>query len=779
MAKRTAQVVQVGKRKIELSNLKKVLFPAAGILKAEVIEYYLKIAPTILRHIKGRPLSLVRFPDGVDGERFFQKNRPDWAPDWFDYVQLTDDKPLEYLVATEEASLVWLANLACLELHQYHSRKPHFENPDYFVFDLDPPEDDDFLRVVDIALKLRQYVIPFGYHSFVKTTGGKGIHIVIPIEPKWDFHTAFEAAQALAKPFVEANSNETTLHIKKEARKGKVLVDIYRNRSSQSIVCPYSIRGVPNAQVSMPVTWERLEEMQSPAEFDIYTAVESVLSDGDAWEAIGAYATQLHTQRTTETAGAKPLPPSRKRKTPEVLEEYARKRSFAKTPEPGPEFSIGEDTGFVIHRHHASRLHYDLRLEREGTLKSWAVPRGMPPRPGIKRLAVATEDHPMKYLTWEGEIPKGEYGGGKMWIYALGRYEITKEKKDGFYFRLESKELSAEYRIYQTRGNEWLLERLDNPQIDFTQQMVEPMLAQSRSDPPKGSEYIYEVKWDGIRAMISLDEGEMHIHSRNGRDLTKLFPELLIPEQAFRATSALFDTEIVCLEASGQPNFRKVINRIQQRAESAIERAVTRNPAVCYVFDCLYLDGRPLINDPLLRRREWVADAIKRDTPYRVSEYVREGAQLFEAAKQLQLEGIMAKDENSRYFPGKRSSGWFKVKTRQTTECLILGYTEGRGGREDVFGALQLGEYVDGELAYRGKVGTGFDDALLKSVFAEVKKLKKTRRMIREKPIDNAKTEWVEPKLFCEIQYASLTENGTYREPVFLRLRPDLEVEEN
>jgi len=767
-------MVQVGKRKIDLSNLQKVLFPADGIVKAEIVQYYLKIAPTILSHIKGRPLSLIRFPDGTEGERFFQKNKPNWTPDWIESVKFADGEP-DYMLATEEATMVWLANLACLEVHQYHCRKPHFTAADYFVFDLDPPENDRFERVLEIAFKLKEHIEQFGYHPFVKTTGGKGLHLVVPIEPKWDFGAAFDAARQIAKPFVENNSRQTTLHIKKEARKGKILVDIYRNRAGQSIVSPYSLRGRDGAPVSMPLTWEQLQNVTDPLQFNVRNAVQHVLSDGDAWEAIAAYATQLHTQAPAPKRQAKKLTASRKHKTPEALELYARKRSFNKTPEPGADIVGGQGNGFVIHRHHASRLHYDLRLERDGTLKSWAVPRGMPPRPGIKRLAVATEDHPMKYLTFEGEIPKGQYGGGMMWVYALGKYEITKEKKDGFYFRLQSKELNAEYRIYQTKGTEWLLERLDTPQIDLVQDEVEPMLAQSLRNPPQGDDYIYEVKWDGIRALISLNEGELKIRSRNQRDITANFPELRIPEQAFRATAALFDTEIVCLDADGKPDFKNVINRIQQRHEGAIERASRKHPAVCYIFDCLYLDGRPLIHDPLLRRREWLVDAVKRDTPYRVSDYVTEGQALFDAAKKMGLEGIVAKDKTSRYLPGKRSNTWYKVKTRQTTECVVIGYTYGKGDRESAFGALQLAQYNQDGLEYRGKVGSGFDSKLLKSVFAELQKFKPSKRPVKEKPFDDKSTVWIEPKLFCEIEYASLTKNNTYREPVFLRLRPDLE----
>ena len=213
---RTSQIAQVGKRKIELSNLTKVLYPDDNIVKAQLIQYYLKLAPTILMHLKNRPLSVVRFPDGINGDKFFQKNRPVWAPDWLGYVTLGDgDEKKDYILATEEASLVWLANLACIEMHEMHARVPHFDKPDYIVFDIDPPDEYTFPRVAELGLEFKEHIESFGYHPFVKTTGRKGLHIVVPIEPKWTFDKAFEAAEAVAKPFVAAHSTTTTLHIKK------------------------------------------------------------------------------------------------------------------------------------------------------------------------------------------------------------------------------------------------------------------------------------------------------------------------------------------------------------------------------------------------------------------------------------------------------------------------------------------------------------------------------------------------------------------------------------
>jgi bifunctional non-homologous end joining protein LigD len=773
VAKKNVQLAQVGKRKVELSNLDKVLFPEDHVVKAEIIEYYLKIAPTILNHIKGRALTLIRFPDGIHGENFYQKNRPDWAPDWIEFETLGSIEK-DYIIATEPALLVWLANLAALELHQLHSRRPHFDKPDYMVFDLDPPEGYDFTTVVSIAFDLKAHIETFGYTPFVKTTGGKGLHICCPLEPQQDFSTVFDAAQAIAQPFVDS-TKETTLHIKKEARKGRVLVDIYRIRSGQSIVSPYSLRARLGAPVSMPLKWEELEGLTDPKQFNISNAVEKVLADGDAWESFGAYAVELHTHRKTQVAKGKKLPPNKKHKSPEQLETYEKKRDFTKTPEPTPEILTGSNNNFVVHRHHASHLHYDLRLEQDGVLKSWAVPRGLPPRPGIRRLAVQTEDHPMEYLTFNGKIPKGQYGGGDMWIYALGKYQITKEKKDGFYFKLNSKEMNGEYRMHRTKEKEFLLERVDEPQIDFVNKFVEPMLSETRDEPPREPGYVYEVKWDGIRALIRYEEGKMTIHTRNQNDVTKHFPELLDGEKAFRATNAVFDAEIVSLDAAGKPIFKKVINRMMTSGETAILKASKTNPCYCYVFDCLYLDGRSLLNEPLLKRKEWLKDSIRDDTPYRVSEYVEDGESLFEAAKVHNLEGIMAKKADSKYLPGKRSDCWIKVKIRQSSEVFVIGYTKGKGERGITFGALHIAEQVDGKLHYRGKVGTGFDDATIKDIKALLKDVPTVKRpLVIGTLLDERISVWLESKVIAEVSYSKLTPDNMFREPVFIKLRPDI-----
>ncbi len=765
MAKKKVHV-EVGKRTLDLSNLDKTLYPEDGIVKAEVIQYYLALAPTILTHLKGRPLSLVRFPDGIYGEQFFQKNRPEWAPDWVDYIRLGGDRKKEYVVATEEAVLVWLANLACLEIHQMHSTTAHPDRPDYIVYDLDPPEGYEFNALKDIAFRVKEHLEQHGYHTFVKTTGGKGLHVVTPIEPNYTFEEAFQTAKKLIGPFVDRNT-DTTLHIKKESRKGRVLIDIYRNRPSQTIISAYSLRGRQGGTASAPITWEKLSEINTTNEMNITTTQDLVLEEGDAWESIRAWAVPLHTDK--KAIEAKRLPENRKRKSPEQLEEYEKKRDFGKTPEPEAVPDDGSGNRFVIQRHHASNLHYDLRLEKDGVLLSWAVPRGMPPLPGVKRLAVQTEDHPLKYLTFEGEIPKGEYGGGMMWVYANGRYEITKEKKTGFYFRLSGKLINAEYRMHVMKDKEWLLERVDTPQHNLLSGFTKPMLAETLKKPPKG-DFLYEIKWDGIRAIFLLNEGELTIYSRNGNDITEKFPELNDPQKTFRINNGVFDGEIVCLDREGKADFKKVIKRLMTKRTIDVEHATRRSPAYAYLFDALYMDGRNLTKDPLLRRRSWLIDSIRTDSYYRISEVVEDGEALFEAAKELGVEGIMAKDPVGKYYIGRRSDVWFKIKVKHTRDCVIIGYTSTESDRQDYFGALQLAEETDDGLIYRGRVGTGFDDFLLKHLKSEMEPLQTSQKPIEAEAHEEMKTTWITPELRCEVEFSMITENGTFRDPVFRKL---------
>ncbi|MEO1257081.1 MAG: hypothetical protein AAFY41_19690, partial [Bacteroidota bacterium] len=260
-------------------------------------------------------------PDGIYGEQFFQKHRPDWTPEWIDYKRLGQERKKEYVVAKEEATLVWLANLACLEIHQIHSFAEGSDKPDYIVYDLDPPEDGSLplSELKKIAFALKEHLERYNYHAFVKTTGGKGLHILTPLVARYSFEECFQTAKKVASNFVRRHDN-TTLHIKKESRKGRVLVDIYRNRPSQTIVCPYSLRGKAGATVSTPITWEELDELDSLSNWDLKTTLHRVLNEGDAWEQIRGWAVPLHTDKRAIVT--KELPSNKKHKTPEQLADY-------------------------------------------------------------------------------------------------------------------------------------------------------------------------------------------------------------------------------------------------------------------------------------------------------------------------------------------------------------------------------------------------------------------------------------------------------------------------
>jgi len=766
------QLTQVGKHKIKLTNLDKVLFPETGIIKAELVNYYLSMSSTILRYIKNRPLSLIRYPDGIQAHQFFQKDKPDWAPKWIETVALGKGRKKEYMLANQDAIMVWLANLASVELHITQDKAPKNEVPNFIIFDLDPSDGQPFAEIKDIAVRLKEFIEPLGYRAFVKTSGGKGIHLFIPIEPVYDYDTMFDAVEQIGKDFVKMYSADITLKIQKEARQGKLLLDIYRNRSSQTIIAPYSVRGREGAPVSMPLTWEKLSITNDPIEYNLRNVFELVKNEGDSWEGFSSYGAFLHTDKTNRSGAEIVLPESAHYKTPEQLADYAAKRDFSKTPEPAPAVLKTDGNAFVLHRHHASSLHYDLRLEKDGTLLSWAVPKGLPHKPGIKRLAVETEPHPIQYLQFDGEIPKGEYGGGMMWIYARGKYEITKEKKTGFYFRLSSPQLEGEYRMHNTKPKEWLLERVDSDLIRIIDDPIAPMLAdQTKKIPRNHADYFYEVKWDGIRAIISIEEGIVKIRSRNQNDLTAQFPDLTRLTESFRISNGIFDGEIVCLDSAGRPDFKRVISRMHSQNEARIESGTRKHPAVCYLFDCLYLDGRSLINEPIERRRIWLKDSIKKGGNYRVSEEMDDGKALYEAAREMNLEGIMAKRRQSKYSMAKRSTDWLKIKFRQTQEVYIIGYTQAEGERKATFGALHIAEVTGKQILYRGKVGTGFSAEKQAEIRALIDLEDIIAKPIEEKTADDRVSTWIAPRISCNIEYASLTANGTYREPVFLELK--------
>ncbi len=744
---------EVEGRKLKLSNPQKVLYPEFEVTKAEVIQYYLTVADLFLKHCSDRPLTLIRFPDGVNGKRFYSKNKPNWTPEWIASTLFGDDQDNQYLLAKEKATLAWLANLAALEIHPMNVRSPNLDLPDQFIFDLDPSVDFGFDDLKQIAIELRELLIDYGYHPFIKTSGGKGLHIYVPIKPIYHRDMVFDVFQNIAKEYVKSNQEKATLTISKEKRKGKVLIDILRNRSSNSCVAPYSLRGKTGAPVSMPFPWEMLSKITASNHFNIRTALRFIEKNGDAWDTIWSEATSLHTEKKQTTS----------------LSTYDAKRDFSKTSEPtGVEKIATSGKDYVIQLHDASNLHYDLRLEENGVLISWAIPKGLPHEVGVKRLAIRTEDHPLKYLHFEGEIPKQEYGGGRMWIFDSGQYELVKKSDKKYHFHLTKGKLDGTYIIYNTKDNQWIIERKTETGFAITNYKA-PMLADVTAAIP-ALNHFYEIKWDGLRAIFYINKGNLTIYSRNGNDITKQFPELQIMTQQIEAESVVLDGEIVHLDQEGKPNFSKIVGRIHVVGEKSIANAAKKNGATAYLFDLLHLDGKDCRGEPNLTRRKWLQAILTTGDRIRFSDAFPNGKDLFQAIQAQGMEGIICKSIDGTYLTGQRNKDWLKVKVRHEDVAFIIGYTKGEGDRQGLFGSLHLAKKTEKSWQYFGRVGTGFSTQKLKEIYTTLREVSTSDRFIDDVIEKEHETRWIKPIYRCEIEYASLSSNGTYREPVFKRI---------
>ena len=754
--------------KLKLSNLEKVLYPDARVSKAEIIQYYMKIAPILIKYIGMRPLTLIRYPDGIDKTKFYSKTCPDWAPAWIKRQNIQhSEESVPYAVINNTPGIIWLANLAALEIHPMQMITSSMEYPDHFIFDIDPPEGADFNQVKHISYKLKAFLESYHYTPFIKTSGSKGVHIIVPIIPEHTHEEMVECVKGLAKLFVQQNKDSSTLNLQKESRGGKTLIDIYRNHMAQTTVSAYSLRAKPEASISTPITWEQLETLESSKDITIKNIDEHLAKYGDVWKDMDKKAVALHTHRTQSEEANEEVE--------QKLNAYFSKRDFAKTPEPQAQLKMTNQNRFSVQLHDASNLHYDLRLEERGVLLSWAIPKGLPCKKGVKRLAIRTEDHPMEYLDFEGKIPKGEYGAGEMWVFALGETKWIKKSEKSYEFELDSKQLKGHFKLYKTKGDQWLIEKKDEASSNMLNEVIKPQLADVIKKVPTGFNYSFEIKWDGIRSLIYVEDDQVKILSRSGRDITSQFPELQIAPDAFHIENGIFDGEIISMDEKGRPIFSDVISRLHTSGERSIQSAVSKNPVYCYLFDCLFLDGRNICAEPLKKRQEWLAVSLKKNNQYRLSEGMSDGKALFDAAKEMNLEGIMAKDLSKPYEVGRRNTHWLKIKFRDTITAQIIGYTEGKGDRSNLFGALHIAIKDEDTWKYLGKVGTGFDEAKMIEVLALLKEQNESKKLIEENIEEPQRTIWIEPKLHCEIQYASLTNKGTLREPVFLGLRPDLQ----
>jgi bifunctional non-homologous end joining protein LigD len=833
------QTVTVTGRTLKLTNLDKVLYPESGTTKAEVIEYFQTIAPVMLPHVRRRAVTRKRWPDGPGTaekpkDAFFRKNLEDSAPSWVPRLGLQHSDHVNiYPLAEDAAVLAWFGQVAALELHvpqwrfdadlapfipQDQDGEPPVaerRNPDRLVLDLDPGPGTDVRDCAQVARWCREILDDTGLPSVPVTSGSKGIHLYAALDGTYTSDQVSEVAKELARSLEADHPKEVVSQMKKTARRGKVFIDWSQNNSNKTTVAPYSLRGRPQPWVAAPRTWEELEDPDL-GQLTFGEVMERVADGIDPLSDFGRY---TNPDDADSPAVAKPESQKAQRKTKDIedaLTKYRSMRDAAKTPEPVPEESPADRDGdpiFVIQEHHATALHFDTRLEREGVLVSWAVPKGPPLTVGKQALAVQTEDHPIEYAEFEGTIPKDEYGGGEVSIWDSGTVEIEKWENKKVVFVLHGKPDGGlggkprRYALVQTdeKGKDWLIRLMkDQPKqpkakksntkeksaskeassskrpkgkpSPMPEPLPSPMLATMGAPKDlRGDDWVFEAKWDGYRILSAVhDAGEdgsrVELRSRNGKDYTEVFPELaelaqLVPE------GTVLDGEVVALNSSDRPDFGLLQRRGRLTKKREIERAASRIPVHYMVFDVLHTaEHGDLADRPYTERREILSELVKSGKHVQVPDGLGETRDpAMEVSEELGLEGILAKRAESKYRPGKRSDNWIKIKHDDHADVVVIGWRQGKGGRAKTFGSLLLAMEDDhGDLTYAGRVGTGFSDAELTDVRSQLEKIIRKTPPVDDVPREDARdATWVTPKLRAEVKHSGITRDNRLRHPTW------------
>jgi bifunctional non-homologous end joining protein LigD len=514
------------------------------------------------------------------------------------------------------------------------------------------------------------------------------------------------------------------------------------------------------------------------------------------------------------------------------LEEYKKKRRFERTPEPsGEKPGPAKENFFVVQKHAARRLHYDFRLAIHGTLKSWAVPKGPSQNSSDKRLAVQTEDHPLEYGGFEGKIPEGNYGAGTVMVWDHGTFlpegsdsALKQVERGEIKFTLNGEKLRGSFVLvklkHSEKGNEWLMIKHKDPAEDGQWNIdehdgsvltgrtlqeikeesppkreasplqpgeleggrksampsrVEPMLASIGDRAFSSPDWLFEIKWDGVRALAWIDDGSLTLRARHGADITRRYPELAGLPRSLTVSQAILDGEIVALDEHGLSNFGLLQERMHVRAPA--KNLIEGVPVVFYIFDLLYCDGYDLRGSALLDRKGLLEKILHTSEHFRYADHqLEKGRELFEAAAETGLEGIVGKRVNSRYAPG-RSPNWMKFKVTQTVDAVIGGWTAARTTAIPL-GSLLLGLYDGKKLRFIGHVGSGFDGKKLEELAGKLDERKTATCPFATVPETNEKPFWVSPQLVAKVRFTAWTQDDVLRHPVFQGLRDDVKPED-
>jgi bifunctional non-homologous end joining protein LigD len=812
------QVVSIDGHRLKLTNLDKVMYPETGTTKAEVIDYYAKIASVMIPHISNRPVTRKRWTgrNGVGtetqpGEVFFQKNLDAGTPSWVKRRVIEHRSgPNEYPIVNDLATLVWLAQMAALELHvpQWQfGRTGLRKNPDRLVLDLDPGPGAGLQECAEVARYAKAILEGMGLNPMPVTSGSKGIHLYSAIDGKLTSDEVSAVAHELARALEADHPDLVVSDMKKSLRDNKVLVDWSQNNGNKTTIAPYSMRGRLHPTVAAPRTWRELAS-KDLRQLEFTEVLERVKKKGDPLAELTA----------GHLASLEPTPERMatfdRADGPDRLEKYRSMRDQAKTPEPVPEAapapSKGSDPIFVIQEHHARRLHWDFRLEYEGVLVSWALPRGVPTDPKQNHLAVQTEDHPIEYGSFEGSIPAGEYGGGEVTIWDAGTYELEKWRDGEEVIAVVHGEQHGthKYALIHTGGrggdqaNNWLIHLMPGDEVHEygpgwkrkpaagkpltgrktigrrgEAKLPSPMLATAGAEAmlEDADEWAYEMKWDGVRVIAEVLDGAIRLQSRNGIDVTTTYPELDVLADAIDGQQAVLDGEVVALNRRGVPDFGVLQGRMGLSKPSDVDKVIDSIPVKFMAFDLLELDGRNLMKLPYDERRALLLDHLRELGPVQVPPaFDGDIAAAISTSKQLGLEGVVAKRRDSSYAAGRRSRAWVKIKHVRTQEVVIGGWKPGNGRRAHRVGSLLLGIPDGGTLRYVGKVGTGFTERQLDEVTRKLASLERKSSPFDEVPaIERKDARYVTPKLVGEVEFAEWTAGGRLRAPTWRGWRPD------
>lgn len=853
--RRDAWYADVDGHEVRLTNLDKVFWPEEGYTKGDVVAYYLTAAEAVLPYVQHRPLTMKRMPDGAFGEFFYAKQAPSHTPDWITtapVVAIRSGARIDYVVPTDRASLAWLANLGCIELHPWHSRIDSLGAPDYAFFDLDP-FGVEFPVVRDVALHVKAVLDQLGLRGYPRTSGATGMQVYVPLDAVHAYGDVRAFVERCCALINRADPDRTTMAWDISRRDGKVFLDHNMNTEGRNIAATWSLRPEPHAPVATPLSWDEVARDVWPQDF-------TIASFGPHLEPRSAMFAPVLTggQRLERAMAALGLPapgpvePHHHLATADQdtgtavergdLGRYAAIRDFERTPEPsgtgGPSAPIDRDTDnagasmpqepasrapsreatagaptrdstaddrdrsrettgdsddadrgprFVIQHHLATRLHHDLRLERGGTLRSWAVPKGLPLVRGEQHLAVQTEDHPLEYLDFSGEIPAGEYGAGQMRIWDTGDYDVREWTDDKVTFRLHGRRHHGVWHLFRPRSNDssqWLVTRVDEGiDVPPPPRTYAPMLAVSRDEPFDDPHWGFEIKWDGVRAIATLTRpglGRPHgttLRTRRGNEVSATYPELAGLWERILAWSAVLDGEIVAFDAQGRPSFERLQRRMNLGDEH-MARRMSREVPVSYVaFDVLAIDGEDLTGRSWTQRGAHVDELLVPGGPLRRSEVLGSaGTAVFEAAQQAQLEGIIGKRASAPYRPGQRSADWLKIKVRRDIDAVVGGWLP----KADAPGTTQpysllVGLWDDGALRWVARVGSGLTDherGVLAARFADL--------AVNDCPFipdDDlpASAHWVRPEVVCTVAYGEVTGALRLRAPTYLGRRDDVD----